>query len=186
MTWPLPDRPKLPPPVDREQRDRQQQARLDAIEADDETQLPRGVRRREDGSWYTPFWRRDDVWFIGGAILSVVLLVGFLAYWTDGFTSGGSDESATAPVYIEHGRLTPFWLGVAIVSIFAVVAFIAGAIWVLTDLFRDTSVRYEDVSADEQARRREVARLLKQVEPPVTIEEAQRQLGHPPRDGGGP
>jgi len=47
-------------------------------------------------------------------------------------------------------------------------------------------VRYEDVSADEQARRREVARLLKQVEPPVTIEEAQRQLGHPPRDGGGP
>jgi len=184
MTWPLPDRPKLPPLPTREERRRARAAELDAIEAEHGEELPRGVRRRDDGSWYVPYWRRDDVWMVGGAIFSIVLLVGFLAYWTGGF-SGAPSDGITPPSYVDEGELTPFWWAVAIAVVAFLVALVAGAIWSLVRMLRAPETRYEDVSPDEQARRREVARLLKQIEPPVSLDEAQRQLGQVPPDGPG-
>jgi hypothetical protein len=182
MTWPLPDLPKLPPAPTREERRRERQAQLEALEADEGSRLPRGVTRLEDGSFHVPYWRRDDLWIIGGMIFAFLLLVAFLAYWTtgapaqtgDGGGGGGGGpgpEAATEP-------LSPFWWAVGILIVVFMVAIAAYVGWALVTIFRGKGVRYEDVSAEEQARRRDVARLLKQVEPAVSIEDAERQLGH--------
>lgn len=183
MTWPVPDRPKLPPSPTREERERARQARMDAIEADQDQQLPRGVRRREDGSWHTPYWRRDDVWIVGGMVFAIVLLVAFLAYWTNGapaHRAEGSRDGTSGIVgrQVASGPVSTVWWVVGIAIVVFLVAMVGYVVWALVTIFRGTGVRYQDVSVDEQARRQEVARLLKQVEPPVSHEEAQRQLGH--------
>ena len=71
----------------------------------------------------------------------------------------------------------------AILIIGFVLAMVGYVVWALVSIFRAKGVSYEDVSAEEQARRREVARLLKQVEPAVTYDEALHQLGHVTPDG---
>ncbi len=190
MTWPVPDRPKLPPAPTREERKRARAAELDAIEAEHGQELPRGVRRREDGSWFTPYWRRDDVWIVGGMVFAIVLLVAFLAYWTTGAPAHTAEgDGRTSPGLVGKGVATgpvsPVWWVVGIAIVVFLVAMVGYVVWALVTIFRGKGVRYEDVSAEEQARRREVARLLKQVEPPVSLEEAQRQLGHVAPDGGG-
>jgi hypothetical protein len=188
MTWPLPDRPKLPPAPTRQERDQARQARLDAIESEHGHPLPKGVRRRDDGSWHTPYWRRDEVWIVGAMIFSIVLLVAFIAYWTNGAPTNPSDRAGSpgpsTPAFVEGSSLTPFWWVVAVAIIVFVVAMAGWVTWSVVSMLRDRGVRYEDVSAEEQARRREVARLLKVIEPPVPLEDAQRQLGGD--DGQGP
>jgi hypothetical protein len=64
-----------------------------------------------------------------------------------------------------------------------VLAVVGYVVWALVSIFRAKGVGYDDVSAEEQARRREVARLLKQVEPAVTYDEAVLQLGHVAPEG---
>ncbi|MGZ4683649.1 MAG: hypothetical protein ACXV8G_14415 [Acidimicrobiales bacterium] len=183
MTWPLPDRPKLPPVPTREERRRARAAELDAIEAGQDQQLPRGVRRREDGSWLTPYWRRDDVWIVGAMVFAIVLLVAFLAYWTTGapaHPAEGSREGTSELVGRQAaiGPVSTVWWVVGIAIVVFLLAMVGYVVWALVTIFRGNGVRYQDVSAEEQGRRQEVARLLKQVEPPVSIEDAQRQLGH--------
>ncbi len=147
--------------------------------ADEGEELPRGVRRREDGSYSTAYWRRDEVWIVGGMILAVVLLVSFLAYFTNGaptHPSAGSTqraaESLADSAQSSSGPLSPFWWVIAILIIGFVVAVVGYVVWALLSIYRAKGVGYDDVSAEEQARRREVARLLKQVEPAVTYDEA--------------
>jgi hypothetical protein len=182
VTWPLPDRPKLAPKPTREERERERRARLEAMEADPDGGLPRGVTRREDGSFHVALWRRDDIWIVGGMVFAYVLLAGFLVYWT----TGAPAETGTAPAdgvatfgkQAPSGPVSTWWWVVGIVIVVAMVAIAAYVVWVLFTTFRGRGVRFDDVSADEQARRREVARLLNQVEPPVSREDAERQLGH--------
>ena len=73
---------------------------IESLGLDHGQELPRGVRRRDDGSYTTSFWRRDDVWIIGGMILAIVLLVSFLAYFATGGpthpSAGAGDRAATA------------------------------------------------------------------------------------------
>jgi len=190
MTWPVPDRPKLPPAPTRAQRERARQD--EALAADENQELPRGIRRREDGSYATAYWRRDDVWIIGGMILAVVLLVSFLAYFTNGApthpSAGSTDRAAQSladSAQSSQGPLSPFWWVVAILIVGFVLAVVGYVVWALVSIFRAKGVGYDDVSAEEQARRREVARLLKQVEPAVTYDEAVLQLGHVVPEGPG-
>jgi hypothetical protein len=161
--------------------------------AGDGEDLPRGVRRREDGTYATAYWRRDEVWIVGGMILAVVLLVSFLAYFTNGaptHPSAGSTQRAAdslaSSAQSSQGPLSPFWWVIAILIIGFVVAVVGYVVWALLSIYRAKGVGYDDVSAEEQARRREVARLLKQVEPAVTYDEAVLQLGHGAPDAPGP
>jgi hypothetical protein len=115
MTWPVPDRPKLPPAPTREQRERSRRAEVESLGLDHGQELPRGLRRREDGSYTTAFWRRDDVWIIGGMIFAVILLLSFLAYFSTGAThpgAGAGDRAATGLArtsQASQGPLSPFW-----------------------------------------------------------------------------
>jgi hypothetical protein len=190
MTWPVPDRPKLPPAPTREQRKRARQAEIESLGLDQGQDLPRGIRRREDGTYRTAYWRRDDVWIIGGMVLAVVLLVSFLAYFANGAPTrpgaGSSDRAAAGlarSAQASQGPLSPFWWVMAILIIGFTLAVVGYVVWALVSIFRAKSAGYDDVSAEEQARRREVARLLKQVEPAVTYDEAVHQLGHVTPDG---
>lgn len=188
MTWPVPDRPKLPPAPTREQRERARRAELESLGPDQG--LPRGIKRRGDGSIHTSYWRRDDVWIIGGMVLAIVLLVSFLAYFANGAPTrpgaGSSDRAAAGlarSAQASQGPLSPFWWVMGILIVGFTLAVVGYVVWALVSIFRAKGVGYDDVSAEEQARRREVARLLKQVEPAVTYDEAQLQLGHVTPDG---
>jgi flagellar basal body-associated protein FliL len=191
MTWPVPDRPKLPPAPTREQKERARQAEAESRAADAGEELPRGIRRREDGSYATAYWRRDDVWIIGGMVVAILLLVAFLAYFTNFAThpSAGSAQRAADSLansaQSSQGPLSPFWWVIAILIVGFVLAVVGYVVWALVSIFRAKGVGYDDVSAEEQARRREVARLLKQVEPAVTYDEAVLQLGHVAPEGPG-
>ena len=105
-------------------------------------------------------------------ILSFLLLVGFLVYFTNGAPTDPATDSggSSPPKYLDGGHLTPFWWVVAILVILFVVAIAGWVVWAVVHMMRDDGVHYDELSEEEQARRREVARLLKQVEPPVTFE----------------
>jgi type IV secretory pathway VirB2 component (pilin) len=180
----------LPPAPTKAQRERARQAEIEAQAPDSGEDLPRGIRRREDGSYAPAYWRRDDVWIIGGMLLAIALLVAFLAYFTNGaptHPSAGSSqraaESLANSAQSSQGPLSPFWWVIAILILGFVLAVVGYVVWALVSIYRAKGVGYDDVSAEEQARRREVARLLKQVEPAVTYDEAVLQLGHVAPEG---
>jgi len=87
-----------------------------------------------------------------GFAIALVLLVGFVGYWTD---------------------------DVALVALIAVGVVLLGAMaWWLWDR-PERAPRLEDLPPEERARRREAGRILREVVPPVSEEEARRLLAPP-------
>jgi hypothetical protein len=132
----------------------------------------------------------DERWVWAGLILALGLVVGYFGYWTDWFGLTAPDRPTSidqAPLpgdgvpagrtVVDHSVVGKLILLVLLALVVA--GLIAWIVWGR----RDRPVPLSDLSAEEQQRRRRVGELLRHVEPPVSAEEARRQL-RPPWFGG--
>ncbi|HEX7443791.1 MAG TPA: hypothetical protein VF320_07890 [Acidimicrobiales bacterium] len=159
--WPEPDRPHLPPRPPRQRR-------------------PPGTPR--------PRPSRDDQWVWFGFVFSLALILGFAGYWTYWFgltappTTVGSDGTgeAGAGVGIPDGKgPVPHSTVGSLVLLGLLVALVVGvAIWIFWGM-RDHRPSLDQLPEAERERRRQAAALLRQVEPPVSEQEALEQLRPP-------
>jgi len=144
----------------------------------------------------------DDRWLFGGLALAVGLLFGYVGYWTNWFgltapptpvvdataVPGGPGNAPAA-----GGTTTG---GLIVLGVFAVLV-LGLVLWIVVGS-RERGPRLDRLPEDEQARRRQVAALLREVEPPVSEEAAQAALhpawldeaasraAHPPPGGNDP
>jgi hypothetical protein len=117
----------------------------------------------------------DDRWVLGGLTVAAALVVGYIGYWTNwfGLTAPPSPppDASGAPTGAATGTTTG---GLVVLALFAL--FVVGVVvWILWAL-RDPRPRLDQLPEAEQARRRQAAALLREVEPPVSDEAAAAQL----------
>jgi hypothetical protein len=112
-----------------------------------------------------------------GFAVAMVLLAGFLGYWTNwfGLTSPGTGSTTVSEASGSTGR----GLGADLVQFVLPVALILGVVLWIWFGTRDRQPRFDQLPPEEQARRREAGRILREVVPPVSEEEARRMLAPP-------
>ena len=114
---------------------------------------------------------RDDRWVLGGLTLAAALLIGYVGYWTNWFGLTAPDTPPPPPSGGEAAPATGTTVGSWVVlGLFAVFS-LGVLVWIWWGL-RDDGAKLDQLPADEQARRQQIAALLRQVEPPVSEEEA--------------
>jgi hypothetical protein len=149
--WPDPERPRLP------------------------SRPPKALR---DPTAPRPRPTRDDRWVWGGLTLGLGLVIGYFGYWSNWFgltappapPSDASSDGAALAAHATTGSLV-------VLALFAVLV-LGLATWLVRG-WRDRGPRMDELPEDEQARRRQAAVLLQQVEPEVSEAEAASMLRPP-------
>lgn len=116
-----------------------------------------------------------------GFAIAIALLIGFLGYWTNWFgftatgTSTGTATGASSGATTSTGRR----LAADIVQFVLPVALVVGVVVWIAFGTRDREPRFDQLPPEEQARRREAGRILREVVPPVSEDEARKMLAPP-------
>ena len=106
-------------------------------------------------------WRRlttaKQQLIVAGGIL--VAYVTFLYFWGG---LGAKTDTQRGPVYVHDAHVEPGAYRIAAVAGGLLLVFVVLGLWAAVSVLRRRGPRFKDLSAAEQARRREAGRLLRQ------------------------